>query len=655
MANDLIAVLGARLDQFSSDLDQAGNMADSAVSRIESAFDGLNPGFGGLSGLGTVFTGAAAAAGVLLGVLQKVNSEVADIGKNAQYVGTSTDRFQQVKFAATQGGVSGGDATTDLKKAADLLADANTNENSLTKILDANNIKYKDRNGDVIDFNAYLKIAIGLINSFDSIPEKTKAAQMLGLSASWVDAVKGGSRAFEDVAAKAQDAGAVIDKETIAKATVFDQEWKRATDQLGYQFKSVLADVSVGLQDLIDKASAFVSELLKSQNIQPGSGQDKFNLLADEMAIAAKEAAGLAQDLDQVNRVLDVLRNKPGVDPNIIANFEILQAKAQDAAAALSRLGKEQAAALFPNGVPLPGSRPAAADSSGTGKLPARKTDNSRDQFDIAVDDVTKRTATVKADTAAIFENQAAQAQYRAEFRELTALMRDNTGVTQEQIDKYEQLRPTMTAVDALTAAGITLEGKKRDAFLSSTSAIGTATSTYDKARDSLGKINTASAAVGNALSTAFADAIVEGKSLGDLFSNLLKTLEKFAINQVFGLFFNAPSSGGLSPFASLLKGAIPGFAEGTDSAPGGMAWVGERGPELVNLPKGSQVIPNAVSRGAAGGGSSIVYNIDAAGADSGTIARIQQVLRAHAKSISGQQSAFASAQYSQATGVSRG
>ena len=38
---------------------------------------------------------------------------------------------------------------------------------------------------------------------------------------------------------------------------------------------------------------------------------------------------------------------------------------------------------------------------------------------------------------------------------------------------------------------------------------------------------------------------------------------------------------------------AIPAFANGTNFAPGGMALVGERGPELVNLPRGSQVIPN--------------------------------------------------------------
>lgn len=41
------------------------------------------------------------------------------------------------------------------------------------------------------------------------------------------------------------------------------------------------------------------------------------------------------------------------------------------------------------------------------------------------------------------------------------------------------------------------------------------------------------------------------------------------------------------------LVSKIPFFAGGTDSAPGGMAVVGERGPEIVNLPRGSQVIPN--------------------------------------------------------------
>lgn len=43
--------------------------------------------------------------------------------------------------------------------------------------------------------------------------------------------------------------------------------------------------------------------------------------------------------------------------------------------------------------------------------------------------------------------------------------------------------------------------------------------------------------------------------------------------------------------------GGIPFFASGTDFHAGGLAVVGEKGPELVNLPRGAQVIPNDVLR----------------------------------------------------------
>jgi phage-related tail protein len=46
--------------------------------------------------------------------------------------------------------------------------------------------------------------------------------------------------------------------------------------------------------------------------------------------------------------------------------------------------------------------------------------------------------------------------------------------------------------------------------------------------------------------------------------------------------------------FTNLIsKIGVNGFARGTAFAPGGMALVGEKGPELVNIPRGSQVISN--------------------------------------------------------------
>lgn len=61
--------------------------------------------------------------------------------------------------------------------------------------------------------------------------------------------------------------------------------------------------------------------------------------------------------------------------------------------------------------------------------------------------------------------------------------------------------------------------------------------------------------------------------------------------------------------------GAAASFAEGTDNAPGGMAWVGEQGPELMYVPKGAQIIPSGQSRALAassgGGGQTVIMQID--------------------------------------------
>lgn len=49
-------------------------------------------------------------------------------------------------------------------------------------------------------------------------------------------------------------------------------------------------------------------------------------------------------------------------------------------------------------------------------------------------------------------------------------------------------------------------------------------------------------------------------------------------------------------------------YASGTDYAPGGKAWVGENGPELLELPRGSRVISSEESKRSSGGDTYILY-----------------------------------------------
>ena len=300
--------------------------------------------------------------------------------------------------------------------------------------------------------------------------------------------------------------------------------------------------------------------------------------------------------------------------------------------------------------IPMPRRRPLDAP-----KPPKETEDNSRDQFEVAIDNVTKHIATLKADTAAMFENNAARQQYRAEFQALTAIMRDEGEVTQEQIDKYEKLRSTMSAQQALTAAGIVLTKEHAAAFLSASENIKQAATANDRARESLNRINSASQQLGSALSTAFADAVLEARSLNDVLSSLLKTLARAGINSLFASLFNAPTGGGLSPFASFLGlGSVGRNAEGTDNWSGGPTWVGEKGPEIVNLPRGAQVVPNAVAA-RNGGGTTFapVTTIDARGMDPAAVGRLGQIMARHERALEQIAKSMQSSQRYSATGVS--
>ena len=74
----------------------------------------------------------------------------------------------------------------------------------------------------------------------------------------------------------------------------------------------------------------------------------------------------------------------------------------------------------------------------------------------------------------------------------------------------------------------------------------------------------------------------------------------------------------------------IPGFASGTGFAPGGLALVGERGPELVNLPRGSQVTPADQTARALGGETNIEVNQNFFGptTSSGRLRELEWTLR---------------------------
>ncbi|WP_426235875.1 M15 family metallopeptidase [Pararhizobium sp. DWP1-1-3] len=148
-------------------------------------------------------------------------------------------------------------------------------------------------------------------------------------------------------------------------------------------------------------------------------------------------------------------------------------------------------------------------------------------------------------------------------------------------------------------------------------------------ATEGLGQLGGGLSKIGESLSTSFFPAAPAagggGGGIGSWFSSL------------FG-------GGGLSAATIAKYTPLTGlFANGTDYAPGGMAMVGERGPELVNLPQGSGVMSNhklmsalaANNNGGQGGG---VQGIRVFFDNNGNLdAKLESVSRKNARQASGQ------------------
>jgi hypothetical protein len=229
-------------------------------------------------------------------------------------------------------------------------------------------------------------------------------------------------------------------------------------------------------------------------------------------------------------------------------------------------------------------------------RLPKQDLGAVASDYDRMTKSIEKQTIALEAEAATVGQSVGATEQYKVQLELTAAATRDHKEIT-------EQLNAAIT--EQAVRAGRAKQALAENQF-------------------ALQRLNSASQQVGSALSTAFADAIVDGKALNDVMKSLITTLEKAAINSLVMSFFTPAGGQTTSLFSSLFRAQ-----SGTDFAPGGLALVGERGPELVNLPRGSQVMPNDITRSMMGGGGAITYApmIDARGASVEAVARLAQII----------------------------
>ena len=134
-----------------------------------------------------------------------------------------------------------------------------------------------------------------------------------------------------------------------------------------------------------------------------------------------------------------------------------------------------------------------------------------------------------------------------------------------------------------------------------------------EKIRAELDKLGTAANDNQKAIDAANVKIVKSFKDMADATLNALQSLTSAIkgggfldiLGAVIGLGLQLGSIGAFGKkIQTNINKPVPGFASGTSFAPGGMALVGERGPELVNLPRGSKVFPSGTGPG--GGGMTV-------------------------------------------------
>ena len=136
----------------------------------------------------------------------------------------------------------------------------------------------------------------------------------------------------------------------------------------------------------------------------------------------------------------------------------------------------------------------------------------------------------------------------------------------------------------------------------------GAAAAGLGKVKDAVETVKDGMESLKGSAQSAFAGLVTGAKTAKEALAEVLDSFATMLANQAFDALFGGFFGGGGSLFAG-----IPGNAAGTNNWKGGPTWVGERGPEIVNLPRGAQVIPNHDIRGmgASGGMVDVRVHVD--------------------------------------------
>jgi hypothetical protein len=522
------------------------------------------------------------AGGVIVRQLTGIAQAAIDFGDSitdgARKLGLTKTTYQEIGYLAKQSGVE----VDGMSRAFIVLAQQAAKSN---KILD---VSTRDSNGNLKDMGTLFKEVVLRLAEIPSTTERAAAAQKIfGKNAQDVfNIASQGKERISELIGETSKYGLILSD----SATNQLHEAKEAQERLNLAWKVASANI---VTFVIPAMEAYLPLLQKAIDLMPGSDKIK---AAEASAWTSststiKSVAAQVREYQELIKVQDSAYEKQEnrSDP---AKYEARAKRIGDLIVEITKLTGTNPESLFnltkpggfesllPNAGAVEKNKNAPSqfdDLLNTDKDKARKKaleeqkrfdkqfmDDIKKSKDAGVEDLKTRFEKQKKmeDKTLAFEKKMGQARI-----ELDKEISDAKDKIEEEELENQRLRNEMMVAEAMYLG---------EAFGAAVA------SGIGKGKDGL-KITIKETL--NVLISA-----IEKYTLAAVASN---TLQNVAAEGYWGLLVGAAEATGIVAVAEAAKAGINQFASGTPSAPGGLALIGERGPELMNIPRGAQIFNN--------------------------------------------------------------
>lgn len=187
---------------------------------------------------------------------QSLKSDLLVLDDMSKAAGTTINNMRALQTAAAVKGINTEDFAKGMTSFASATYLAKNNMGGLADVFAVNNVRAKS-------FDDAMEKAADLIKNASSDQQRLQLLQQMGLPATmeWVRLLSGGSEAIKKARDEAVNFNSTAEGQLVASARKFDEAWNSATTKIGQYFKSWMLDALTGLANLTSKAAVFTNAL----------------------------------------------------------------------------------------------------------------------------------------------------------------------------------------------------------------------------------------------------------------------------------------------------------------------------------------------------------------------------------------------------------